>query len=106
MEMSDRLADFWRQQGEWSQATFGPDIERGPIGPLKHLAKEVQECLADPWNMEEKIDCLFLVIDAARRSGASYQQFMDAAFAKLEVNKAREWQQSKGDSEPVEHVRS
>lgn len=32
---------FWKDQAIWSQATFGTDEERGPVGPLKHLALEV-----------------------------------------------------------------
>lgn len=32
---------FWERQAEWSEKTFGNDTERGPVGPLKHLALEV-----------------------------------------------------------------
>ena len=39
------LEDFWNELDEWSSRTFGPTAHRGPIGPLKHLAKEVQETL-------------------------------------------------------------
>ena len=38
-----RAQQFWNEQGEWSQKTFGLDSERGPLGPLKHLEKEARE---------------------------------------------------------------
>ncbi len=100
------MHSFWEQQAEWSEATFGPTAERGPIGPLKHLAKEVQEVLKDPTDIMEFADCLFLVFDATRRAGFTFDQLRDAAFTKLEINKSRHWPKpSKGD-EAVEHDRS
>ena len=98
------LTRFWDMLSEWSQATFGTDAERGPVGPLKHLAKEVQECLADPSDLEEYADCLFLVFDATRRAGFTFDQLVEAVFAKLAKNKRREWPRPTSD-EPVEHVR-
>lgn len=65
----NRLQQFWDEQAEWSQATFGLDSERGPVGPLKHLAKEAAECMKEPDSLEERADCLFLIFDATRRSG-------------------------------------
>jgi len=103
----DRMRAFWNAQAEWSQATFGLDSERGPIGPLKHLAKEVQECLSEPYNAEEKVDCQFLVIDAQRRAGVTYDEHMDACFVKLAINKIeRKWNKPGNDDEPIEHVRA
>ena len=32
---------FWNEQADWSEATFGTTADRGPIGPLKHLRKDV-----------------------------------------------------------------
>ncbi len=104
--MSDRIQKFWDALAEWSQATFGSDIERGPVGPLKHLAKEVQECLSDPYDLVEKADCLFLIFDAVRRSGCTLDQLMDAAEAKLLVNRKRRWGKPRQDGEPIEHIRS
>lgn len=40
------LEQFVFLQRAWSAAAFGPSPPRGPIGPLKHLAKEVGEALA------------------------------------------------------------
>lgn len=46
MGVLDFVDDFTRlnsELSEWSQKTFGSDDERGPIGALKHLAKEAKE---------------------------------------------------------------
>ena len=99
------LHAFWALLSQWSQATFGKDEGRGPSGPLKHLVKEVQEALADPKNPEEYADLLFLVFDAARRSGLNYYQMLEEVFKKLEKNKARQWGPPSA-TEPVEHVRA
>lgn len=98
------LRAFWREQAKWSQATFGSDKERGPTGPLKHLAKEAVEAQANPTDLMEFVDCLFLTFDATRRAGFTFQQLCDAAWDKLEINKARKWQKPTTD-DAVEHVR-
>lgn len=98
------LAEFWERHAEWSQATFGPDGERGPTGPLNHLAKEVREALANPDDLTEYADLVFLVFDAARRAGFSYAQLEEAVTRKLAVNKARRWGPRSADG-VVEHVR-
>ena len=98
------LNEFWVELSEWSQATFGADGERGPIGPLKHLAKEVQEALADPGDLIEYADLLFLVFDATRRAGFSFEDLLAACWRKLAINRARTWPKPSSD-EPVEHVR-
>jgi hypothetical protein len=97
----DRLATGL---SEWSQATFGTDRERGPLGALKHLAKEAAEAQANPEDVTEYADCLILVLDAARRAGFDVRRLVQAAAEKLEVNKARRWPKPTSD-EPVEHVR-
>lgn len=100
------LQKFWDQQSEWSQRTFGTDQQRGPIGALKHLAKEAVEAQADVGNLEELVDCLFLVCDATRRSGFTCSELLAAAFVKLEKNKKRIWPRPDfTNNEPVEHVR-
>lgn len=122
----DRYSEFWYRQSLWSQQTFGLDRDRGPIGPLRHLEKEVKEAIDEVYNPEqgslvidsyglqkvvdtglhmEIVDCFFLVTDAARRSGLDYNQFMDLVDQKLEINKNRTWNKSTTD-EPVEHDRS
>jgi hypothetical protein len=108
-ELGDRLGDLVTDQSEWSQATFGSDAHRGPLGALKHLAKEAVEaqesvgCKAD--FTEEMADCLLLVLDASRRGGVKVMQLIEAAQKKMLVNRAREWPKPTSD-EPVEHVRT
>lgn len=96
------LQVFWTDLAAWSSVAFGDDKIRGPIGPLKHLAKEVEECLADPTDLEEYADLLFLVFDATRRAGFTYFDFVNAVRTKLRKNMARKWPSAKKD-EPVEH---
>lgn len=98
------LERFWKEQGDWSQKTFGLDSERGPIGSLKHLQKEVEEVLQDLDDKMEYIDCFFLIVDAIRRRGISIQEFEQLLFQKLEINKARKWGAKSSDG-PVEHIR-
>lgn len=122
------MKSFWLALSEWSEETFGPSPQRGPRGPLKHLQKEVKEALqaldwlqseeaslacgdpqADPQKAElklkfELVDCLFLVFDAARRAGLSYEELREKAFEKLEINKARQWAKPTADG-AVEHIR-
>jgi hypothetical protein len=96
---------FAAEQAEWSQATFGADSERGPRGPLLHLAKEVQEALEHPTDPMEYVDCLFLTLDASRRAGFPAPRLLELAFEKLEINKRRKWNKPTSDN-PVEHDRS
>lgn len=88
----------------WSQFTFGTDAERGPIGPLKHLAKEAMEAANDPSDRAEYADCLILILDASRRAGITPQELVSAALEKMQVNRSRSWPKPVND-EPVEHVR-
>ena len=99
-----RAKQFWYAQAEWSQATFGADNVRGPLGALKHLEKEAREAQADITDLVEYADCLFLTFDAARRAGLTLDKLLDIAFEKLEKNKKRTWNKPTSD-EPVEHVR-
>lgn len=99
-----KFTQFWNEHAQWSQATFGSDIERGPAGPLKHLKKEAEEALLKQGDLVEYADCLFLIFDATRRAGFSLSELIDAALDKLEVNKKRKWNPPTSD-EPVEHVR-
>jgi hypothetical protein len=99
------LHQFWNEQSEWSQATFGKDSERGPIGPLKHLEKEAKEAQSDPTDIMEFVDCLFLVFDASRRAGFTLPQLTNAAFRKLEINKQRNYPKTTDMNAAVEHER-
>ena len=105
------LSDFFDSQRAWSYQTFGPPYHRGPVGPLKHLAKEVQEAIAETDHnkrIEEIVDCLFMVYEAAHRSGLSSTEFAKAAYMKLHKNQQRSWPnwQTADPNKPVEHDRS
>ena len=99
---------FWDEQSKWSQETFGPDTERDPIGPLKHLAKEAKEAQADPKDLKEYVDCQFLVVDAARRAGFTKEQLLEGCFEKLEENKNRDWPdwRTAPADEAIEHIKT
>jgi hypothetical protein len=100
-----KLHHFWGEQARFSETTFGTTQERGPIGPLKHLAKEVEEAIKDPSDLSEFADCQILIFDAARRAGFTYDQLAEACFAKLAINKKRKWPKAKEPNTPLEHVR-
>jgi len=107
VDLGDKLSDLVRDQAEWSRKTFGADHERGPLGALKHLEKEAKEAQQAPDKesfAEEMADCLLLVLDASRRGGVKVMQLIEAAQAKMEKNKARQWPMPTSD-EPVEHVK-
>lgn len=89
----------------WSQATFGADSVRGPIGPLKHLEKEAREAQDSIDDESEYADCLLLVLDAARRAGMGPLALVRAAKAKMIINKQRTWPVPTDDN-PVEHLRA
>lgn len=104
MSPSTSLEAFWTAHAEWSTATFGTPTERGPVGPLKHLAKEVEEAIATPDDLMEYADLFLLTCDATRRAGFTCEQLMDAAWAKLAICRARKWPKTAA-TEAVEHVR-
>jgi hypothetical protein len=74
------------------------------MGSLKHLELEAQEAQDNPYDVIEKADCLFLVFDATRRSGATLDDLLDAADRKLAINKARQWKRNVPLGQPIEHV--
>lgn len=109
-EIGLAMLSFFEKQRDWSYETFGPPSFKGPKGPLAHLKKEAEEAReeVDPEKRKvEIVDCLFLVFDAAHRSGMSYVDLIRGAFAKLEVNKKRTWPDWRGTNpdNPIEHVR-
>ncbi|UQY45023.1 DUF550 domain-containing protein [Mixta hanseatica] len=87
---------------EWSQTTFG---NVGPVGPLKHLAKEAEEAADIPGDLSEWADMQFLLWDAQRRAGITDEQITRAMIEKLAVNKARDWPEPK-DGEPRMHIKA
>lgn len=98
------IAGIYDSLATWSDATFGTPEERGPEGPLQHLAKEVVEVQEAPDDLEEYADCLMLLVDAARRAGYGLMELIDAWGRKLDICKAREWPVPV-PGQPCEHIR-
>jgi len=124
----DHLIDLIRDQAEWSRATFGADDVRGPLGPTKHLAKEVliellgcskadTELLLSTVNndrppeslrdIKEWADALILLLDGSRRAGHKFLAVIKAAEAKMAENKKRDWPKPDPTNvnDAMEHVR-
>ena len=95
-----------QDHANWSQSQFGSDVEFGPIGPLKHLRKEVDETLEQPHDPMEYADILLLLLDAARRAGINSNDLITHAFIKLGICQQRKWPTPTSNDEPVEHVRT
>lgn len=123
------METFWVLRNQWSERTFGSVATRGPLGPLKHLAKETSECIAAVEKLHDMLDdsgkpvvdtnvalrasaelrdeiadLLFLVFDVAHRCGLSYTQLRRAVTAKLVKNRARKWGPA-SSTDAVEHIR-
>lgn len=100
------MENLWEAQAEWSRTTF-PNAQGTAEGALRHLAEEVQEALANPGNHEEHGDIAILAMEAARKDGMSFEEWVKAIFLKQLKNRSREWPKSDGDgSEPINHDRS
>lgn len=102
-----KASTFEQRRRDWSRRTFG---DRGPVGPLKHLRREVDEVIA-AWESgdraairEEFADCGHLLRDALDRAGISQEEHQADLEAKLAINEAREWPPAV-EGEPCEHVR-
>lgn len=85
------LQNLISQQAKWSQATFGSDRQKGPIGCLKHLEKEAVEAQKTPYDASEYADCLLLLLDASRRAGFSIDDLLGAAHRKQATNALRDY---------------
>jgi len=101
------FSDLVDEQREFSEAKFGTTEQRGPTGPLKHLAKEVEETLANPGDIKEWGDLLILWLDGLRRAGFKPHEAVKAAREKIKENWTREWPpfDPARANEAVEHVR-
>ena len=115
IDFADKFCDLIRDHAEWSQATFGADDVRGPLGPLRHLEKEAREAQLAVQSAEgvdrfmkireELAECFLLLLDAARRAKVKPTQLVECAMAKLTLNKMREWPSQPLAGEAIEHVR-
>ena len=110
--MSKTYEDLMIAKWKWSTKQFGPGYSYEGI--KDHMMKEFVELDKDPMSLEEWIDQMFLVTDAAHRVvKETYPELtppqivavVRSAFAqKLRINQNRKW----GEHVPgkaVEHVR-
>lgn len=90
-----KLTALWQTLSDWSQATFGDDSVRGPVGPLKHLRQEAREAInavGQPEELRKELaDCLLILLDVTRRSGSTFAVLLDDSIEKLAVNQQRKW---------------
>lgn len=98
---------------DWQETTFGTARERGPLGPLRHLQKELETeiiPLAEagrPVPLGELVDVLVLLVDATWRSGYDANDLLRAAEEKLPVLRGRFYRKPPpGSDEVSEHDRS
>lgn len=127
IDTGEAMTDLWDELACWSDQTFGPPEDRGPLGCLRHLMLEAKEAEEEQERlissavvgdleetkahhgkvMEEIADCLMLVLDAARRSNVDCLELLKITQLKLDVNKQREWPSVTPDTPeiPVEHKR-
>ncbi len=104
--------NWFNETTQWQEATFGSRDQRGPIGTLRHLRKEVDEVIQElekdngtPSDLHEELaDILFLLADSANRCGLNHVDLMKAAWAKLAKNQARSWPKPV-DGQPCEHIK-
>lgn len=106
---SMRFYDWNMRREAWSRDTFGLNKDRGPDGPIKHLAKETTEFLleTDPEKRkQEAADIIFLAFDAVARMGMSFAEIVEQLERKLSINRERDWPKNQNPNEAVEHVRT
>ena len=95
------------RQRDWSTRTFGPPTVRGPLGPLDHIRKELDEIEADPHDVGEWVDVIILAFDGAWRAGHEPIDILRAVHAKQARNELRTWPDWRGTDpdKAIEHVR-
>jgi Protein of unknown function (DUF550) len=110
--MSDRnnynafsnICDVLEDKRDWSIRTFGGLDEIGPLGPIRHMAKEVAELEAAPHDIMEYVDVLFLLDDALIRAGFDWATLASKAYDKLGILEQRHYPKTP-DGVSSEHVR-
>lgn len=83
------FSEFQREHGIWADSVFGKN--RTPEEPLKHLASEVEEIIADPTDLKEYVDAFLLLMDCSRLAGFDMDDIYFGAKEKFETNKVRNW---------------
>lgn len=88
------LKEHIAEQIAWSEATFGPREVRNHVGPLNHLIKEIEEIRKDPEDIVERVDALFLVIDATWRAKSEHLDLFPTLW---------DWDQARPAADCTEH---
>ncbi len=99
------IITYYRDQIEWSRATFGPGLRSAGI--LNHILKEVKEIEADPFDLFEWVDIVILAMDGFWRHGGTPELFMNYLLDKQRINKGRDWPdwQTMSEDQAIEHKR-
>lgn len=73
---------------EWQCKTFPG---QSPSGQVEHLKRELDECLAQPDDIEEHADALILLLGFFSRQGHAIEDVIIAAKEKHAKNLLRKW---------------
>ena len=65
--------------------------DESAAGVLEHWRDEIKEIQAEPFNLTEHADALMLHLCYLSHHGLDIQDVIAAAWAKLEINRGREW---------------
>ena len=101
----DDFISFVLRHKNWADKTFG--INRGVLGRIKHIEKELIELKNNPNGPEEWIDILMLTLDGLGLIGLSPENILEELYSKLEKCKNRKWPdwKSADPNKPIEHIR-
>lgn len=89
------------QHAAWSKERFG---NASFYGPLRHMKEELDELIADPFDLSEWADVQLLFWDALRRANISDATLHRACAYKLEILKSREYGPVV-EGQPVHHIK-
>lgn len=93
-------------KADWSRETFGPGDRYS--GVIEHIRRELKEIEANPSDLTEWVDVIFLAMDGAwRSSGADGEAIVRKMLEKHKINRERRWPdwRSLGADGVSEHVK-
>ncbi len=98
------LVNFIHAHRAWSLRTFGPDHLEGV---LDHIEEELEEIKAQPDDLFEWVDLIFLAMDGAWRTGYSPIDIASAMVQKQQINMNRKWPdwRTADTSKGINHIR-
>lgn len=79
------LTPFQSEVNDWQLKTFPTSSVNSKIA---HMRKEIEELAEHPTDASEMADIFILLLGVASKQGVD---LLDAARAKMEINKKREW---------------